>query len=260
MRIICLLILFHVAAKVVGSNTDTTGYVVIPLNQAIEENKVKTYVTGSFNPKQYYRHSDGNGVHYGRCMDLILESNLDTFIVLKLDAGYSLIPDDSTFQTMFITKSVEFPLYPNSTIPFSTYAMCGEIHDKPPFYGVKYSLGAIANSSVLKTIQVIEREYLQNMVGQHMIWSVANNASKAELVKYGADSISLLRTTNTLKSNGIDCKLVNEMKQNKPPSIVAPAYIKIKKLTFYLGISYMIIISAGMIFLAAKRYVGKDVS
>jgi hypothetical protein len=237
---------------------DTLSYTVISLKQAIDEKKVKTIITGSYNPKQYYRLSDGNGLHYGRCMDVILESQLDTFVVLKLDAGHSLVPEDSTFQTMYVTKTAEFPLYPNSTIPFSTYAMCGEIHDKAPIYGVSYSLGVMADSVLRSTIDVIEKEYLQNMIGQHMLWAVANNASKSELEKYGADSISLSRTVNNLKANNISCSLVNEVGVTKAE--IKPAYMRIKKVTFYLGIAYMVILSAGMIFLAVKRYVRKDVS
>lgn len=256
MRTFFLLFLFYVSNNVIVLAADTTGYTLIPLKQAIEENKVKTYITGSYNPKQYYRYSDGNGVHYGRCMDVIIESHLDTFVVLKLDAGYSLIPEDSTFQTMYVTKSMEFPLYPNSTIPFSVYAMCGEIHDQPPFYGVKYSLGALADSLVLKTIEVVEREYLQNIVGQHMVWAVANSANKAELVKYGADSISLDKTISTLQANYINCSLVNELGVGKVDS--KPAYMRVKRVTVYSGIAYMLVITSGMIFLAVRRYTRKE--
>jgi hypothetical protein len=240
------------------AQSDTSGYTVISLKQAIEENKVKAFITGSFNPQRYYRLSDGNGLHYGRCMDFILESQLDTFVILKLDAGYSLIPEDSAFQTMFVTKTVEFPLYPIKTVPYSVYAMCGEIHDEAPYYGMKYSMGGMADSSLLPTIELIEKEYLQNMVGQHMMWAVANNANKAELIKYGADSISLVRTINSLKSNNITCNLVKEV--NGSNAIIKPAYMTVRKVTFYTGIAYMIVITAGMIFLAVKRYTRKEVA
>lgn len=242
------------------AQSDSSNYTVISLKQAIAEHKVKTAITGSYDPRRYYRLSDGNGLHYGRCMDVVLESQLDTFVVLKLDAGYSLIPEDSSFQTMFVTKTIEFPLYPRRNIPFNIYAMCGEIHDASPYYGIRYSLGEMADTGLLPTIKLIETEYLQSMIGQHMLWAVANQASKEELIKYGADSVSLLQTTNALKSKNIDCSLVRQTEQNSAVPVLKPAYMRIKKVTFYVGISYMIIISAGLIFLAAKRYVRKDVS
>ncbi len=255
----CLIVAFIVMRYTNSfAESDTLGYTTVSLKEAIENKLVKTAITGSYNPKNYYRFDDGNGVHYGRCMDVILESQLDTFIVLKLDAGYSFIPEDSSFQTMYVTKTQEFPLYPNSTIPFSTYAMCGEIHDRSPIYGVSYSLGVMADSVLQRTIAVIEREYLQNMIGQHMLWAVANNASKDELIKYGADSVSLAKTATNLSANNISCSLTKETEIKNVK--VKPAYLRMKRITFYLGITYMVVVTAGIIFVLAKRYVRKGVS
>jgi len=255
-RTFLITIFFTASLSYLYAKSDTLGYTVVSLKEAIESNIVKTAITGSYNPKNYYRFADGNGVHYGRCMDVILESQLDTFIVLKLDAGYSLIPEDSTFQTMYVTKTQEFPLYPHSTIPFSTYAMCGEIHDKSPYYGIRYSMGGMADSILLKTIEVIEREYLQNMIGQHMLWAVANNATRNELEKYGADSICLARTVNTLNANNLSCNLINEFEKGKKHD-TKPAFIKVRKVMFYTGVSYMLILTAGMIFLGVRTYTKK---
>ena len=116
------------------------------------------------------------------------------------------------------------------------------------------------DSSLLLTIKLIEREYLQNMIGQHMLWAVANQVSKAELIKYGADSVSFMHTTNLLKANHIECKLVKDAENERKQEVLKPAYITVKRITFYAGISYMIIITAGLIFLAVKRYVRKSIS
>lgn len=80
-----------------SAQKDSTRYTVISLKQAVAEHKVKTFITGSENGRRFYRVSDGDGLHYGKCMDVVLESQLDTFVILKLDAGYSLIPEDSSF-------------------------------------------------------------------------------------------------------------------------------------------------------------------
>ena len=242
------------------AQTDSSQYMVISLKQAIEEHKVKTLITGAYNPQRYYRLSDGNGLHYGRCMDVVLESQLDSFIVLKLDAGYSLIPKDSGFQTMFVTKTIEFPLFPRRTVPFSMYAMCGQIHNAAPYSGVMYSLGEMADTSLLPTIKLIEHEYLQNMIGQHMLWAVANQVGKEELIKYGADSVSLRLTTNLLETNHIERKLVKNAKNEREKVVIKPAYITVKRITLYAGVSYMIIITAGLIFLGVKRYVRKSIN
>ena len=77
------------------ATTDSTKYTIISLKQAIEEHKVKTQITGSYNTRKYLQPSDGDGLHYGKCMDVFLESEIDTFVILKLHAGYSLIPYDA---------------------------------------------------------------------------------------------------------------------------------------------------------------------
>ncbi len=237
------------------ARSDSTKYTIISLKQAIEEHKVKTHITGSYNTRKYLQPSDGDGLHYGKCMDVFLESEIDTFVILKLDAGYSLIPDDSSYQTMFVTKTIEVPLYPRATVPYNIYAMCGEIHDKAPYSGIKYSLGTMVDTNLLFTIKLIEREYLQNMIGQHLLWSVANQASKDELIKYGADSVSLAKVTSELKDNNISCTLLKEGNTKPKQEELKPAFMKVKRITFYAGISYMIIITAGFIYLATRKYV-----
>ena len=54
-----------------------------------------------------------------------------------------------------------------------------------------YQVGNIADTNVLNAIAIIEREYLQNIIGQHFLWSITDNASKEELLKYGADTIPI---------------------------------------------------------------------
>jgi len=247
-------LLFLLVISGLKAQTDSSNYSVISLKQAIAEHKVKTAITGSYNPRRYYRLSDGNGLHYGRCMDVVLESQSDTFVVLKLDAGFSLIPEDSSFQTMFVTKTIEFPLYPRQTIPFNIYAMCGEIHDAAPHYGVRYSLGEMADTGLLTTIKLIEREYVQSMIGQHMLWAVANQASKEDLVKYGADSASLSKVNVLLSENNIGCPLTQENRRSERKESQKPAYMKVSKLLFYAGITYTILVTAGFIFLAVYSY------
>jgi len=248
---IAYLLLFSIISK---GQTNQPSYSVISLKEAIDDKKVNVIITGSYNPNKYFRNSDGNGVYYGRCMDVILESLLDTFVVLKLDAGYSLIPkDSSSYQTMFVTKTQEFPLYPRSIIPHSTYAMCAEIHDKAPIYGISYTLGNIADTLLQKTISIIEKEYLQNMIGQHILWAVANNATRSELEKYGADSNSLSKTVNILSQNKIQCAIVKEFEEYNKSNLY-PAYIKVKRVVYFLGISYMIMISGAFVYLSLRLY------
>ncbi len=249
-----LVVFLLIVSNAMFALEEKATYSVIPLMEAITHKKVKCMVTGSYNPNKYLPVCDNSGMHYGKCMDVVIESLLDTFIVLKLDAGTSLVPDDSSLQTMYVTKSVELPLYAKRTIPYNIYAMCGQMHDQSPYYGAVYKVGKLADSIVLNAVRIIEQEYLQNIIGQHFLWSITDNASKEELIKYGGDSVSLNRTCKLLKSNNISNRLTQELDIQNTNSNVKPAYMTIKKLYFYAGILYSLLITGGLVILTISIY------
>jgi hypothetical protein len=182
----------------------------LSINEAIDMELLELKITGAADPRIFEEIVDRDGIHYGKCMAIILKSNIDTLVLLKIESGTELIPFDTAFQTMIVTKSVKFPLYPNSTYATRFYAMCGQIHYAPPYIESSYYVGDLVDSSIVKLAQHFDRYYIQNMIGQHALWAYTDEADINELEKYGADSLTIELTKNILKDVEILTKLTEK--------------------------------------------------
>jgi hypothetical protein len=226
----------------------------VKILDALKNNEIDVSITGSYVPNRYNNDLDKSGVHYGKCMDLLIANKSNSFKEIDLNVGTSLIPEDTSFQIMYVTKSVKIPLKPNAISNSNIYAMCGEISKYPPLYGVKYSVGEISSdSTIILTLKHIEKELLQNMVGQHLLWSITDDATNEQLIKYGADSNSLSK--------------VNEARSTIFPSVnklesaeLKPAYMKVNKIRFYALVTYTIVVSGFMVYAIARTTINKEVS
>jgi hypothetical protein len=188
--------------------------VVLPIAEAIEKKLLEFEISGASDPRTFNEVVDRNGDHFGKCMAIVMKSNIDSVILVKIDCGTELIPQDSTFQTMIVTKTVELPLYPRQTYATRFYAMCGQIHDAPPFLGSLYEVGGMADSNTVKLAQYFDKQFMQNMIGQHALWAYTDKADFKELEKYGADSLTIAMTTKILDDLSIKTNL-NKGKNGK---------------------------------------------
>lgn len=220
---------------------------VIPIKEAINKGMLELKISGAFDPREYYEVLDKDGVHYGKCMEIILQSNIDSVVLLKLDCGTLLVPTNDSVQTMIVTYDAEFPLYPNSTYATRFYAMCTEFHDFPPSIGTTFRIGNMADSSLLKLAKYLEKSYMQNMVGQHAVWAFTDQVSFNDLKNYGADSLSIERTKEILNEVKLETSL------NKDLIIKSEETIKINRYFVYGGIGLILILCSTLITLLAKR-------
>ena len=186
---------------------------ILTISEAIDNKLLELTISGASEPRVFEEVIDRDGIHYGKCMLIILKSNIDTAVLLKLECGTELIPLDTTFQRMIVTKSVNFPLYPNSKYATRFYAMCGQIHYAPPYIESLYNIGGLVDSSIVKLTQYFDKYYIQNMIGQHALWAYTDEADLNELKKYGADSLTIEMTKNILNDVNIQTKLT-EIKDN----------------------------------------------
>ena len=192
-------------------------------------------------------------------MEFVFKNLMDSFYLIKLDVGSALLPFDSTFQTMYITKTVELPIYPKEEIAFNLNAMCGQIHDGAPYKGIPYNLSGQADGDVLKTVKIIEQEYLQNHIGQYLLWAVANQASSKELREYGADSMDMKKVESLLIANNLRNKVVVpkvKVKPKKKQSVKSkPTFKTISNTVYYTYLTYTMILTAfGVAYVLRKVY------
>lgn len=222
---------------------------VIPINEAIEKRMLQLKISGASDPRIFQEVVDRDGVHFGKCMAIILKSNLDSLVLLKIDCGTELIPFDTTFQTMIVTKSVELPLYPGQTYATRFYAMCGQLHDNPPYVESTYQVGELSDSNTVKLAQYFEKKFIQGMIGQHALWAYTDKVDFKELEKYGADSLSIALAADILN----DLSIVTALNPKKPTAGALPEdAIKVSKLIFYGTAALIILLLASTIYLIFK--------
>ena len=226
---------------------------VLSINEAIEKGIVELRITGASDPRIFHELIDRDGIHFGKCMTIILKSNIDSLVLLRIDCGTELIPFDTIFQTMIVTKTVELPIYPEQTYATRIYAMCGQIHDDPPYIETAYVVGKLADSSTVKLAQYFEKNFIQNMIGQHALWAYTDEANFKELEIYGADSLSIYKTKEILNSLALETKLTEELAISKGTET---DLISINRYYLFVGAGLLLIlttISITLVFRSKKK-------
>ncbi len=222
---------------------------VLPINEAIDKGLLELKISGAYDPTIFHEVIDRDGVHFGKCMAIILKSNIDSLVLIKIDCGTELIPFDTTFQTMIVTKTVELPLYPKQTYATRFYAMCGQIHDAPPFIQSIYKVGGLSDSNTVKLARYFERNFNQNMIGQHALWAYTDEADEKELENYGADSLTLALTKDILNDLTIKTTLNAEKKEFLPDNTM-----KVNKFLIYgAGVLVIVLLITIIYFFVTRR-------
>jgi hypothetical protein len=223
---------------------------VLPINEAIEKGLLELKISGASDPRIFDEVVDRDGVHFGKCMAIVLKSNIDSLVLLRIDCGTELIPFDTTFQTMIVTKTVELPLYPNQTYATRFYAMCGQIHDGAPYIESTYKVGELSDSNTVKLAKYFEKNFIQNMIGQYALWAYTDEADLKELEKYGADSLTIDLTKNILNKLSIKTTLNNEkqIEETLPDNT-----IKVSKILIYSTGGLVLLLLITTIYLLVRK-------
>jgi len=220
----------------------------ISILDAISKGMLELKICGAYDPEFFYEVVDREGVHYGKCMAIVLRSKIDSFVLLKLDCGTMLIPTDSSVQEMLVTHNAVFPLYPGQTYSTRFYAMCAQLHNKAPSIETTFRIGEMADSNLLNLANYLNDNYIQNMLGQHAVWAITDQANFGELKKYGADSNTIFKTKVILANLNIETKLTsNDVVASKSKEIKVNRYI------YFSGVVLLLILTFTTVVLIFTR-------
>lgn len=222
----------------------------LSINEAIDKGMLELKISGAYDPRIFYEVVNKDGVHYGKCMAIILKSKIDSVVLLRLDCGTQLIPVDSSVQTMIVTQKAVFPLYPNETYATRFYAMCGQLHDEAPNIETSFRIGELADTGLVKLASYLGDNYIQNMLGQHAMWAFTDDAEFEELKKYGADSVSIAKTKEILKTLDLETKLTPNIPITKVEETDA---ISINRNYVFAGVGLLLILTTTTIVLLFRR-------
>ena len=249
---IFILTTFNLKAQDTLNNRKPTE---LSINEAIDKGMLELKISGAYDPRIFYEVVDKDGVHYGKCMAIILKSKIDSVVLLRLDCGTQLIPVDSSVQTMIVTQKALFPLYPNQAYATRFYAMCGQLHDAAPIIETTFSIGELADTGLVKLANYLGDNFIQNMPGQHAMWAFTDQADFKELKKYGADSLSIAKTKEILINLNLETKLT-------PKLLIAHAQetneISLNRYYVIAGAGVILILAASTIILIFIRKKKED--
>lgn len=239
------LINFNLNAKDKLSNRKP---IELSINEAIDKGMLELKISGAYDPSIFYEVLNNDGVHYGKCMAIILKSKIDSLILLRLDCGTKLIPFDTTVQTMIVTQKAIFPLYPNEIYATRFYAMCGQLHNASPNIETTFRIGDLAEERIVRLATYLNDNYIQNMLGQHALWAFTDQAENEELLKYGADSLSIEKTKEILNNLNLETKLTpkNDTKKLKYK-------ISLNRYYVFIGAALLLIFTTTTIILFLRR-------
>jgi hypothetical protein len=151
---------------------------------------------------------------------------------------------------MIVTKTVELPLYPNEAYLTRFYAMCGQLHDDPPYFESTYKVGELSDSNTVKLAQYFDKNFIQGMIGQHALWAYTDKADFKELEKYGADSLSIALTKNILN----DLSIETTLNPKKPTAELLPEEtIEVSKLIIYITSALFLLLLTSTVYLILKK-------
>lgn len=222
----------------------------ISISEAIDNGMLELKISGAYNPETFYEVVDKDGVHYGKCMAISLKSKIDSAVLLRLDCGTQLIPFITSVQTMIVTQKAVFPLYPNEPYATRFYAMCGQLHDDAPDIETTFRIGELADTRLVKLANYLEDNYIQNVIGQHAMWALTDEADFEELKKYGADNISIAKTKEILKNLDLETKLTSDLVVAK---VDDTNEISINRYLVFAGAGLLLVLTTTTIILIFRR-------
>lgn len=141
------------------------------LCEAIQKNLVSVKVNGA--------KPDTSGLfvssHVGPCMAMEVANSTTESLLLSLEYGYKLVPEDTGIQTMIVTQTMMVSLAPKQKKNYRIYAMCTEAHDGGPSPEQGFRLGKRFGGNVLGLAEVINRKRYQTDAAQNAVWCLTNN-------------------------------------------------------------------------------------
>jgi len=122
--------------------------------------------------------------HYMRPLVLRAKNNSAKEVQVKIDNGLMLIAGDEAYQNFVVTDEEILAIGPGRMMEKEIGAMCTESYDAAPDGDVVYAVGSLADTSLLKLTQRIERDSLYGYEAQTAVWALCGNRGLDEIVGY----------------------------------------------------------------------------
>jgi hypothetical protein len=161
----------------------------ISLQQAIIKKLVKAVISGRV-PDTSHNYLSS---YYGPCLTLDLQNLSRNNLTIELENGRFLETADTSEQRMIVTQQEVISMLPGHKKSIQVYAMCTQMHDRPPGSKSLLALGPMADGKLLQLVQFIGRNKFQSLSGQEAIWVVTDNNDLGSIYSGNAHELQQLQ-------------------------------------------------------------------
>ncbi len=124
----------------------------------------------------------GKGGYLGDVIEMKIKNLTNKKIDLKIEAGRKLDSKKNCEQDILITKTQEFFVNVNQTKTVNVFGMCCQAHNGSPENNSDYSVGKLADSSLIKLANFIDKnKYYTSRTAQQAVWAISDNNSLASI-------------------------------------------------------------------------------
>lgn len=135
----------------------------ISIEEAVRKNLVNAKISGK-------------GGHTGEVIRIKLKNNKSHPATYSMEAGRRLDSETNSEQDILVTKPVTMALLPNETKTFNVFGMCCQAHNASPDSGSVFSIGKMADTSLVKLATFIDQnKWYKNSIAQYAVWIVSDN-------------------------------------------------------------------------------------
>ena len=160
--------------------------------------------------------------HVGPCMAMEIVSASADNLLISLDYGYKLEPEDTGVQTMMVTQTLMVKLAPKQKKNYRIYAMCTEAHDGGPTTEQEFNLGKRFSGNLLSLAEIINRKKYQSNAAQHAVWCLTDNYELSGI--YDTDTTQMYELRRFVaKAKGLSLASIYENNSNYTPTEPARA-------------------------------------
>ena len=130
------------------------------------------------------------GLYKGKTTRLTVTNNNNSAIMLKINLGVILKPDDSSYQPMVLTGEEILVIEPHREGSVDVQTFCGNSPLSCPQKDMHYAYSHLGTDALVKVLKFIKTNALYDELGQSAVWVITNNHSPGSVYDPERDALS----------------------------------------------------------------------
>ena len=134
------------------------------------------------------------GGYSGEVIEMKIKNSSNKNLDFKLETGRKLDSKNNAEQDILVTKPQEFNVCGGQTRTINVFGMCCQAHNMCPRENSEYSIGTMADSTLIKLAMFIDKnKYYTNSSAQQAVWTVSDNNSLGSITDGNKVDVNNLR-------------------------------------------------------------------